>query len=83
MRHSAMIGSLIASLGAFGFGTSKEMRRSAAVDNPVRFRVARYYIVSTRQDHGGAKPHCGKRRKHTSRAKSAKRARCRAKRRAA
>jgi len=46
------------------------------------FRIQRHYIVSTRPDHGGAKQHCGKRQKHTSRVKARKRARSIAKRRA-
>jgi len=43
----------------------------------------RYYIVSTKPEHGGANPRSPRFRRHTSRVKSRKRTRCKAKRRGA
>lgn len=61
---------------------SAHLYEHARAREPI-YRANRYYIVSTRKENGGAKPRNPKYKRHTSRVKSRKRARCRAKRRRA
>lgn len=80
--RSALVASIALHLSAIRFGTAAGMRPNLA-DGPSEpfYSPARYYIVSQRREHGLAQRRYPKQQRHTSRVKSRKRTRCKAKRR--